>query len=135
MPDIALFTSAILIMTSLYGLSVYYQEPRIFKFALIGGVAIIMSTVLISIIGQFVLLPNFATLIHSMAPGWDGNWASLPNITSDTNLVTIDGFVPSVLLIISLLITFLITCYPYWGISFHSPILKYTPRKIKYHFI
>ena len=89
------FVGAILILVALYGLSGYYQNSGIFSNALYGIIAGIVGVILAVVITFTVILTTIRPFLMQLFPGWDGNWASLQNLTPDPNIFTSGNFDPS----------------------------------------
>ncbi|MDR1993144.1 MAG: DUF996 domain-containing protein [Nitrososphaerota archaeon] len=79
------FTSIILILFSLLGLSRHYQNVRISKFALIGTVVGIIGITIAVVFAAVVFLPSAENLMYQIDPGWSGDWNSPPSMAFDVD--------------------------------------------------
>ena len=89
---------AIMILIALYGIGNYYRDSRIFRNALYGIVAGIVGIGIAVAVALTVILSNITDLIYQLYPGWDGTWASLQEMTPDTNAFTSANFDPTTLI-------------------------------------
>lgn len=85
----------ILVLIALHGLADYYHEHSIFSNALYGFLAVVIG--IITAVGVLVatILINLDKLkgfITQIYPGWNGDWASLQNMTPDTNAIQSGNF-------------------------------------------
>ncbi|MCW4009458.1 MAG: DUF996 domain-containing protein [Candidatus Bathyarchaeota archaeon] len=84
----------ILLLIGAYGLAQYYREAGIFNNILYGtivGIAGGVVSVFVAVWAAISMLPDFIDKIY---PGWDGDWASLANLTPDTSRITPEDVIP-----------------------------------------
>ena len=85
----------ILVLVGLRGLGDYYRERNIFTNAMYGFVALvigIITAVGVSVATILMNLDNLKSFLLQIYPGWNGDWASLPNITPDPNAFSSGNF-------------------------------------------
>lgn len=85
----------ILVLISLHGLADYYHDHGIFSNALYGFIAIIIGVITGAgvLFGTVLInLDRLKTFISQLYPGWNGDWASLQNMTPDTNAIQSGNF-------------------------------------------
>lgn len=73
----------IMLLIGLNGLAGYYQERGIFNNGLLSAIIALGGGVVVSVIVLYIALSTVTPIINELYPGWDGDWASLPNITAD----------------------------------------------------
>ncbi len=83
---------AILVLAALNGLAGYFKDRGIFNNALYALIVGIVAVVVVVTLLFTVVLSNATDLLRIIYPGWDGNWASLQNMTPDTNAFTSGNF-------------------------------------------
>ncbi len=84
----------ILLLVGAYGLAQYYREAGIFNNLLYGtiiGIVGGIASVFVAALAVIAFLPDF---LYKIYPGWDGDWATLQNITPDTNNLTFTDIEP-----------------------------------------
>jgi uncharacterized membrane protein len=105
----------ILLLIGLHGLAEYYHDHSIYSNALYAFVAAIIGiiTAVGVIVGTVLInLDKLKTFVTQIYPGWNGDWASLQNMTPDTNALqsgTIDYSI-----ILPILIGILATAVVVW---------------------
>jgi uncharacterized membrane protein len=94
----------ILILLALHGLADYFKERGIFNNALYGFLALIVGGIATFVVFVYLFFAtSFGTnLISLLYPGFNGNWATLPNLTPNMNVDPV-ALVPYVGPIIGLL--------------------------------
>ncbi|NLF87942.1 DUF996 domain-containing protein [Candidatus Bathyarchaeota archaeon] len=85
----------VLVLIGLHGLADYYRERSIFSNALYGVFAVVIGV--ITAVGVFVAtiffnVNNIKAFITQIFPGWNGDWASLQNMTPDPNAFQAGNF-------------------------------------------
>ncbi len=84
----------ILLLVGVHGLATYYREAGIFNNMLYGTIVGIVGGIVSIFVAAWsfiVLLPDFLEKIY---PGWDGDWASLQNMTPDTSNISASDLAP-----------------------------------------
>lgn len=71
----------ILIIGSLYSLAKFYKKSGIFTNALLGGIAATIGVILSGIVTAITLLPLETDLTYQIYPDWNGDPATLQNLT------------------------------------------------------
>ena len=98
---IIMLIGAILLLFGLHGLSDYYRDQRIFRNAIFGiaaGVIGVVAAIGAGIIALLLNLGNIEALIYQLYPGWNGDWATLQNLTPDPNAINAANFDVSTLI-------------------------------------
>lgn len=90
----------ILVLVALHSLADYYHDHSIFSNALYAFLAVIIGviTAVGVLVGTVLLnLDRLKAFVYQIYPGWNGDWASLQNMTPDTNVIQSGNFDFSVL--------------------------------------
>ena len=74
----------ILVLIALYQFAGYFNERRIFSFALYGIIASIVGVVIAVAIFLTVALSNLTSLLQQLYPSWDGKWSSISSLSGMT---------------------------------------------------
>jgi uncharacterized membrane protein len=107
--EVMLVVGAVLILAGLYGLSDHYQQPGIFKNALIGIAVCIIGVVIASILVYVLIVPSATNMVQEIFPGWD--WNTQPNTTPDISTVDPNQILESSFsLLINLVIVLGVVC-------------------------
>jgi uncharacterized membrane protein len=96
---------ALLMLISLHSLSDYYKEKGIFSNGLYGFITIIVGSI-VSFAGfvyLFFYTSYVSDFVSALYPGFNGDWANLPNLTVNQNVNPAD-IVPFLSPIIALLV-------------------------------
>lgn len=101
---------AIMLLIGLHGLAGYYKEQGIFNNGLVSFLAVVVGGIITGVVVLFVVLANITPLIQQIYPGWNGDWASLQNMTPDTSALQSGNFDYSVLmpLFLGMLVAFVL---------------------------
>jgi len=94
----------ILLLIGAYGLAQYYRESGIFNNMLYGTIVGIIGgvvAVIAAVYAAIALLPDF---LYKVYPGWNGDWASLPNMMPDTNNINPSDIMPFIGIFLALLV-------------------------------
>ncbi len=86
---------AIMVLVGLHGLSQHYRDGRIFRnalFAIVAGIIGVIAAVGTAISAVILNLGNIKAFITELYPGWNGDWASLQNMTPDPNAISTSNF-------------------------------------------
>jgi uncharacterized membrane protein len=97
----------LLIIGSLYSLAKFYKNKGIFTNALLGGVAATIGAILSGIVTAITLLPLETDLTYQIYPDWNGDPATLQNLTP-----TLGNIDPAMIttLLIGVLLLFAVFC-------------------------
>jgi uncharacterized membrane protein len=87
---------AIMLLIGLHGLAGYYKERGIFNNGLISFLVVVIGGIIATVVVLYVVLANITPLLHEIYPGWNGDWASLQNMTPDTSALQSGNFDVSV---------------------------------------
>jgi uncharacterized membrane protein len=87
---------AIMLLIGLHGLAGYYKERGIFNNGLISFLVVVIGGIIAAVVVLYVVLANITPLLHEIYPGWNGDWASLQNMTPDTSALQSGNFDVSV---------------------------------------
>jgi len=79
---------AILILVGLHGFASHYSERGIFNNAIYGFLAAIVGGIVAIAIAIAIVLPNVTSFIEKIYPGWNGDWTTLSQFTSQTPVTT-----------------------------------------------
>ncbi len=79
---------AILILVGLHGFASHYSERGIFNNAIYGFLAGIVGGIVAIAIAIAIVLPNVTSFIEKIYPGWNGDWTTLSQFTSQTPVTT-----------------------------------------------
>src|SRR5512138_1250959 len=83
---------AIMLLIGLHGLASYYKERGIFNHGLISFLTLVIGGIIAAVVVLYVVLANITPLLHEIYPGWNGDWASLQNMTPDTSALQSGNF-------------------------------------------
>lgn len=97
------FVGAVLILIALYGIAKYYNEMGIFNNAIYGVVAGIVGAVVTALVAVYIVLTSLTDFIHKIYPAWNGDWATLQNMTPNTTNIDFAAIYPFVVGIIAIL--------------------------------
>jgi uncharacterized membrane protein len=78
----------LMLLVGLNGLAGYYKERGIFNNALFSVIIAVVGAVLVFVIAVYVTLSSITPIINELYPGWNGDWASLPNMTPNPDAFT-----------------------------------------------
>lgn len=109
----------ILILLALHGLADYFKERGIFNNALYGFLALIVGVIATFVVFVYLFFStSFGTnLISLLYPGFNGNWATLPNLTPNVNVdpVALVPYVGPIIGILAILWVFgIVTSFFMW---------------------
>jgi uncharacterized membrane protein len=104
------FVGLILVLAALWGLAGYYKNAGIFNNALIGSIVGVAGIFIFAA----VILSGLTGFLRTVVPGWNGDWASLPNINpgdirANVTLENMGPFLATILLAVVILCLFLLT--------------------------
>jgi len=78
----------LMLLVGLNGLAGYYKERGIFNNALFSVIIAVVGAVLVFVIAVYVTLSSVTPILNELYPGWNGDWASLPNMTPNPDAFT-----------------------------------------------
>jgi uncharacterized membrane protein len=113
----------ILVLVALHSLADYYHDHSIFSNALYAFIAVIIGVITAVGVAVGTVLLNLDRLkefIYQIYPSWNGDWASLQNMTPDTSAIQSGNFDFSVLA--SILIGILAFAVVVWVFSIIATI-------------
>jgi uncharacterized membrane protein len=84
----------ILVLVSLYGFASFYKENGIFNNALFGGLAAIIGCIVASVVAVVVVLTSIVNFLYQIFPGWNGDYASLQDLTPNITNIDISTLTP-----------------------------------------
>ncbi len=101
---------AILVLIGLYGLANYYNDRTIFNNALFGILAAVIGVVIAGVVAFVTVMSSLYDFLYQLYPGWDGNLASIQNMTPNTNIdpMALIPFLTGLLLILVIVWVFAI---------------------------
>lgn len=102
----------IMVMAALYSFANYFRERGIFNYALYGLLVAIIGAVLAVVFAILIVLPNISSFITKIYPTWNGDWSTLPSLSSmtpDTSAIDFADVVPFVSAAIVVLVVAWIT--------------------------
>jgi uncharacterized membrane protein len=103
---------AILVLVALHGLGNYYKEEGIFNNALYGIITGIVGVVFAVAVGIVLVLSNIQDFLLKVFPSWNGDWSTLPSLssmtpnTSNIGLGDVIPFIVAAIMIIAILWVF-----------------------------
>jgi uncharacterized membrane protein len=83
---------AILVLVALHGLGSYYKEEGIFNNALYGIITGVVGVVLAVAVGIVIVLSSITDFLMKIFPSWNGDWSTLPSLSSMTPNTSNIGF-------------------------------------------
>ena len=83
---------AILVLVALHGLGNYYKEEGIFNNALYGIITGVVGVVFAVAVGIVLVLSNIQDFLLKVFPSWNGDWSTLPSLSSMTPNTSNIGF-------------------------------------------
>ncbi|MCL1977868.1 MAG: DUF996 domain-containing protein [Candidatus Bathyarchaeota archaeon] len=93
----------ILVLLSLHSLANFYGNRGIFNNALFGVLAAVIGAIISVVVTVVAVLASLKDFLYQVFPGWDGNYASLQNLTPDTanfDPSTVTAFLIGILLVL-----------------------------------
>ncbi|MCL4430294.1 MAG: DUF996 domain-containing protein [Chloroflexi bacterium] len=95
---------AVLILAGLHGLGRYYNDSGIFNNALYGVIVGIVGSIVVALTVVYTVLTSLTDFLKQVYPGWNGDWASLQNMTPNTTNIDPAAIAPFVVAILVVLV-------------------------------
>jgi len=74
----------ILVIVALRNLANSYREGGIFRHAIYGVAVAVVGAIIVGVLTAAVVLSNIKDLVTHLYPGWNGDWSTLQDMTSNT---------------------------------------------------
>lgn len=84
----------ILVLVALYNLASHYKEGGIFNNALYGLITGIVGGVVAIAVVIITVLTSITDFLHTIFPGWNGDWTTLSGLTPNLSNLSLDNIMP-----------------------------------------